>query len=130
MSKNLNELAAWPRTEAEVTAESLARYLTVQAQTRRLELRAAVREIECRDCSTAAASKAAEDLTGLFGLVKALKALQVVAPEVADEVARDLWADWHDGGAVGEWLHAWLVGFGIDPARVDAVAGELAREAA
>src|SRR5690606_31402071 len=102
----------------------------VQAQKRRLELRAAVREIECRHCSTAAASKAAAELTGFVGLVKALTALQVAAPAVADEVAQDLWADWHDGGAVGEWLHAWLVGFGIDPARVDAVAGELAREAA
>lgn len=130
MSNPLDELAPWPRSEDEVTAESLARHLTVQAQKHRLQAKAAARQIECRECATAVSSKAGSDLTDVYGLVKALKALQAVAPATADEVARDLWADWHDGGALGEWLHAWLVGFGIDPARVDAVAGEMAREAA
>lgn len=123
MSKNpVNDIAPYPRREADATADALARNLTVVAQ---LNWRRML------DTETGEDTRAATNLlVNLYGIVKVLKALQAVAPETADEVARDLWADWHDGGAVGEWLHAWLVGFGIDPARVDAVAGEMAREAA
>jgi hypothetical protein len=123
MSTNpLNDIAPYPRREADATADAMARNLTVVAQ---LNWRRML------DTETAEDTRAATNLlVNLYGIVKLLKALQAVAPETADEAARDLWADWQDGGALGEWLHAWLTEFGIAPERVDEVAAGLAREAA
>lgn len=123
MSTNpLNDIAPWPRSEDEVTAESLTRFLVVQAWAHRTHRRTATSDID-REWATS-------EIVNSFGIAWLLRALQSVAPGTADEAAKDLWSAWSDGGAVDEWLHAWLTGFGIDPARVDAVAGELAREAA
>lgn len=118
----LNTIAPYPSRESEATADALARNLTVVAQ---LNWRRML------DTETAEETRAATNLmVNLFGIVKVLKALQTVAPETADEVARDLWSDWEDGGSVGEWLHSWLRDFGIDPERVNAAAAELMRDAA
>lgn len=118
----LNTIAPYPVHESEATADALARNLTVVAQ---LNWRRML------DTETAEETRAATNLmVNLFGIVKVLKALQAVAPETADEVARDLWSDWEDGGAVGEWLHSWLRDFGIDPEQVNAAAVELMRDAA
>jgi hypothetical protein len=122
MSNPLNDLAPYPRRESEVTAESLTRSLMVQAQ--------------ANWHRTLNAGPAAENhpatnrLIDVFGIVKLLKALQAIAPDTADEVARDLWSDWRDGAAMGEWLHAWLVDAGIAPERVDAAAADVMRDAA
>jgi hypothetical protein len=118
----LNTIAPYPSRESEATADALARNLTVVAQ---LNWRRML------DTETAEETRAATNLmVNLFGIVKVLKALQTVAPETADEVARDLWSDWEDGGSVGEWLHSWLRDFGIDPEQVNAAAVELMRDAA
>lgn len=123
MSTNpLNDIAPYPRSVDEVTAYSLGRHLAVQAWVQRTHRRTATSGTDW-EWSTS-------EIVNLFAIVWLLRALQAVAPETADEAAKDLWLAWEDGGALGEWLHAWLVGFGIDPARVDAVADELAREAA
>lgn len=118
----LNTIAPYPSRESEATADALARNLTVVAQ---LNWRRML------DTETAEETRAATNLmVNLFGIVKVLKALQTVAPETADEVARDLWSDWEDGGSVGEWLHSWLRDFGIDPEQVNAAAAELMQDAA
>ena len=122
MSNPLNDVAPYPRTEQDATADALARNLTVVAQMNWRRM---------LDTEKAEDTRAATNLmVNLFGIVKVLKALQAVAPATADEVARDLWSDWEDGGAVGEWLHSWLRDFGIDPEQVNAAATELMREAA
>lgn len=122
MSNPLNELAPYPRRESEVTAESLARSLLVQAQANRHRM--------IRGRAPGDAVAGANRLVDVYGVVKLLKVLQTVAPDAADAVARDLWSDWHDGAAVGEWLHAWLSGAGIDPDAVNAAAADLMWDAA
>lgn len=123
MSTNpLNEFAPWPRTAAEVTAESLARSLTVQAQANWTRMLSAGPASE--------AHTAANRVIDVYAIVKLLKTLQAVAPDTADEVARDLWSDLRDAVSIGEWLHSWLTEYGIDPERVDAAASHLMREAA
>ncbi|MEV4672691.1 hypothetical protein AB0K34_13635 [Actinomadura sp. NPDC049382] len=118
----LKTIAPYPLHESEVTADALARNLTVVAQLNWQRM---------LDTETAEETRAATNLmVNLFGIVKLLKALQTVAPETAEEVARDLWSDWEDGGSVGEWLHSWLTGFGIDPEQVNAAATDLIRDAA
>lgn len=118
----LNSIAPYPQTETDVTADSLARHLTVQAWAQRTHRQNATDPTD-REWATS-------EIVTLFAVVKLLRALQAVAPETADEVARDLWSDWEDGGSVGEWLHSWLRDFGIDPERVNAAAAELMRDAA
>lgn len=119
---NLNEIAPYPRSESEVTAESLARSLMVQAQANWHRMLTAATTAESRE--------ATNRLVDVYGQVALLKALQAVAPETADEAARDLWADWEDGGAIGERLHGWLTAAGIDPERVNAAAVDAMRDAA
>ncbi|WP_329521198.1 hypothetical protein [Spirillospora sp. NBC_01491] len=107
----LNELAPYPRTEAEVTADALVRNLAVWAYANRSRRRAATTAAE-RDAATA-------EIVNLYGIVKVLRALQTLAPDAADEVARGVWRDWEDGAAVDEWLSLWLAGYGIEPSAVD-----------
>jgi hypothetical protein len=122
MTNPLNDLAPYPRTEQDATADAVARNLTVVAQFNWRRM---------LDTETGEDTRSATNLlVNLYGIVKVLKALQAVAPETADEVARDLWGDWQDGGVLGEWLHAWLTEYGIDPERVNATAASLMREAA
>jgi hypothetical protein len=94
MNNPLNDLAPYPRTESEVTAESLLRSLMVQAQANRQRM------IYDRDANGAVSG--GNRLIDVYGLVKLLK----------------------------EWLHAWLVGAGIDPERVNAAAADAMRDAA
>lgn len=123
MSTNpLNDIAPYPATEDEVTAESLARHLTVTAWAHRTHRKNATSSTD-REWATS-------EIVNTFGIVSLLRALQAVAPETADEAAKDLWLAWEDGGSVDEWLHAWLTGFGIAPERVDAAAADLMRDAA
>lgn len=113
----LNNLAPYPRSVDDVTADSLGRYLAVQAWAHHTH-RPTDRE------------QTAAETADLFGLAWLLRTLKVVAPETADEAAKDLWLAWEDGGAVREWLWTWLIGAGIDPEEVTAAATDLAQEAA
>ena len=123
MSTNpLNDIAPYPRRESDATADALARNLTVIAQSNWRRM---------LDTEMGEDTRSATNLlVNLYGIVKLLRALQAVAPETADEVARGLWGDWQDGGVLGEWLHAWLTEYGIAPERVDAAANDLMRDAA
>lgn len=123
MSTNpLNELAPYPRTVEEVTAESLSRHLTVTAWAHRTHRKTAISSTD-REWATS-------EIVSNFGIVSVLRALQAVDEVKADEAAKGLWSAWDDGAAVGEWLHAWLTGFGIAPELVDAAASNLMRDAA
>lgn len=123
MSTNpLNDIAPWPETEDEVTADTLGRHLAVWAWAHRTHRKTATTDTD-REWATS-------ETVNLFSVAKVLRALQVAAPETADEVAKDLWSDLFGGAAVDEWLHAWLTEYGIDPVRVDAAAADLMREAA
>ncbi|TDD97593.1 hypothetical protein [Actinomadura rubrisoli] len=119
MSDTLNDLAPWPATEADVTAESLARYLAVRAQAHQTHRKTASSP-EGREWATSAT-------VDMFGLVKLLRILQEVAPETADEAAKGLWSDWQDGAPVDEWLWSWLTEYGIDPEAVNRAAVDLSR---
>lgn len=122
MTNPLYEIAPYPRSESEVTAEALGRHLTVQAWAHRTHRKNAT--------SPADREWATSEIVNLFGIVSFLRALQAVAPETADEAAKNLWLAWDDGGAIDEWLHTWLQGFGIDPKRVNAAASDAMRDAA
>ena len=129
MSTNpLNDLAPYPRTADEATADAMARHLTVTAQYRKALIDSLV------DCRTAEERTRYLDSVGLMiaehSLAKTLRALIEHAPDHADEVARRVWTAWEDGGAIAEDLHAWLTEYGIDPGRVDAAVNDLMRDAA
>jgi len=123
MSTNpLNDIAPYPRSVDEVTAYSLGRHLAVQAWVQRTHRRTATSGTDW-EWSTS-------EIVNLFAIVWLLRALQAVAPETADEAAKDLWLAWEDGGAVREWLWSWLTAAGIDPGQVTAVASGLPQEVA
>ncbi|MFG2001729.1 hypothetical protein ACGFNU_21515 [Spirillospora sp. NPDC048911] len=124
MSTNpLDEFARCPQTTTDVTAESLTRHMAVSAQRRVIII-----DRLMEDTSPAGQLRYMDAiglLVGEFSVVKLLRALSEHAPGMADEVAKDLWGDWEDGGAIGEWLWEWLAEYGIDAAQVSKVAGEM-----
>src|SRR5690242_7382838 len=129
MSTNpLKDIAPYPRTVDEATAEAMARHLAVTAQYR---MAASDRLV---DCHTPEQKARYLDSVGLMiaehSLVKMLRALMEHAPDHADEVARRVWTGWEDGAVIAEDLHSWLTEYGIDPGRVAAAANDLMREAA
>ena len=121
MNTTLNDIAPWPRTEDEVTADSLGRHLTVTAWAHRTHR---------KNATGTDREWATSEIVNTFGIVSVLRALQAVAPQAADEAAKNLWSAWDDGGSVYELLHSWLTEYGIDPGRVDATANDLMRDAA
>ena len=110
--------APYPRNEDEVTAAALLRHLTVAAQVAWAmqwetfeKYYDAAKDPALRDLWMASISLSVSDFTGVF----LLRALIEHAPiAVADQVARDLWLVWEDGGAVGEWLWEYLDEYGIN----------------
>ncbi|MGI5414265.1 hypothetical protein [Actinomadura luteofluorescens] len=129
MSTNpVNEFAPYPRTVDEATAEAMVRHLAVTA---RYRMTASDRLVDCR---TAEERTRYLDSVGLMiaehSLAKTLRALIAHAPDHADEVARRVWTAWEDGAVIVEDLHSWLIGYGIDPERVDAAALNVMRDAA
>lgn len=108
----LEQVAPYPATEAEATAENLIRYLVARASSAQFDADGhmyrqdwELHALTCRDILTT------------YGLIVALKTLP---PEVADEIAERIWADWRDGAQVGEWLWQWAIEVGIDPVRLRA----------
>jgi hypothetical protein len=125
---SLEKFAAYPTSEQDVTADKLARISAVQAQaswSRIFPLLHAKNEAKGKPNA-----KDADDIHYLtmanavaeYTVVHLLRTLQEHAPEKADEVARDIWGTWEDGGAVGEWVWEWLAGYGINPDEVSAAA--------
>lgn len=111
----LDQIAPYPKTEAEVTADKLARSFAVHAQ---VHWRMAIDHPD-RD-------KAYE--SGLwvgqyFTLTFLLRELQQRAGRTAaDEVARNLWAEIDAVDSIGGWVWNWLDGYGINQAKVNEIA--------
>jgi hypothetical protein len=128
MSNHLNDLAPYPRSVDEATAETLIRHLAVSAQYRMTVNDTLV------DCRTPDERTRYLDNVGLLigehSLAKALRALIEHAPAQADEVAKQVWVAWEDGATIAEDVSAWLTGFGIDPDAVNVAAADAMRDAA
>ncbi len=95
ISDRLLEIAPYPERAEQVTAQGLARYLAVRASV-----------INHQQLSPDAPfSRSQVDLlTVLFCAAHALYALDECGRGVADQVAREIWNAWEDGGGIGEWL--------------------------
>jgi hypothetical protein len=65
-----------------------------------------------------------------FSTVFLLRQVREVAPDRADEIAKQLHTMWQDGGCFNECLFDWLVEAGIDPAAVQRAVTEQAQEQA
>ncbi|MBN6054566.1 hypothetical protein JYK22_21670, partial [Nonomuraea sp. RK-328] len=108
----LNEIAPFPKTADEVTADSLARALTASAYLASGNIQfpspLAPREEFRRH---AIAIKA---VTREFAAAYLLRSLKEHAPDKADEVAKQLFDMW-SGGDIDEWMWDWLRGYGINP---------------
>jgi hypothetical protein len=126
MSTPLNDLAPWPATEAEVTAETLLKHLTVCASARehetgRLAQKALANDPTAEDVRRY--SESFEVLAARFGVVFLLRQIQQQSSQDwADEVARHLWSLWQDGGSIPEFLWDWTAGYGIDPEQLETLA--------
>jgi hypothetical protein len=112
---SLNDIAPWPRTEAEATADAVAKSLTVGAHARD-------RYIQTLNTTDKEWGTQVGLLVNEFGVVYLLKFLADFHPDVADDAARLLWSHWEDGGVIPELLWGWLSKWGIDPDQVAEVA--------
>lgn len=106
MTKNL---APYPTSAEDVTAERLAAHLAVSAQRRYL--------------ATINAAEFDRTTMNLFvkewGVIYLLReAEERAGMAFADRLARDLWEAWNDGSGLGEFLYEWLTEYGIDPEQV------------
>lgn len=101
--------APYPTSSGEVTAENLARHLTVQAQRTNGQIMTA----------SGIDRDAMARFVYEFGCAHLLReALAHLGPVDADEIARALWEAWDDGGTPGELLWEWLTEYGINPEQV------------
>jgi hypothetical protein len=103
----------YPETPEDVTADSLARYMAVAGWD------AWTRWTATPEADRTSTGRKIRDLTLLaavdgYAITRLLRALADIAPERADDVARDLWEAWDAGSAIGEELHDWLREYGID----------------
>jgi hypothetical protein len=106
-----NNPAPYPTSAADVTAEGLARHLAVQAQRTNAQIMTA------SGLNRDAMARFVYEWGVTFLLREALAHL---GPVAADDIARDLWEAWQDGGSPGEFLWEWLTEYGIDPEQVSA----------
>jgi len=108
----ITQLAPYPAAADQVNADNLARHLTAAAFARQPRL--------FRPEQTAALNQAiASAYVAEYAVAALLRALTAVAPEAADQAARDVWDAWEDGGTCGEQLWEWLTEYGIDPGSVE-----------
>lgn len=126
----VDDIAPYPRTEQDVTAEVLVRRAAVEAVFRHQRAQ--------RHCLQAAATGTKADLqmsnesvAALFaelGNVLLLRALVEHAPEQADAVAREFWHVLADGSDIDAWLGEWLTEYGVDPEAVNRVGEAQSRQ--
>lgn len=115
MSESLNDLAPWPQTREEATAETLGKAIAVAAWARQVR----IHEMPVADDSYHAQVGI---LVNEYGVLWLLKFLGDFHPDVADDAAREVWSEWEAGDGIHEWLWSWLTGWGIDPKLVAEVA--------
>lgn len=112
---SLDDLAPWPQTEAEATADAVAKAVAVSAWARQVH----IHEMGVTDDNY---HSQIGILVNEYGVVWLLKFLGDFHKDVADDAAREVWAEWEDGSGIHEWLWEWLTGWGIDPAQVAEIA--------
>lgn len=110
----------YPRHEAYVTADRLARYLTVAGMEHakhHLDEIAGDREFDLTDTDqTRAQLEALHSIavTQTFAVTDLLRELQQhVPPRIADQIAKNVWGAWEDGGVIHELFYEWAVEYGI-----------------
>jgi hypothetical protein len=108
----LNDIAPWPASEDEVSAEALARAVAVRAHGLREWAKANVADSHMHSLAVSSAASA-------LGVVDALTTTG--DKSAANARARWLWRAWRDDETADE-LHHLLTGFGIDPEQVAKVA--------
>jgi len=120
----------WPLTEQQATARQVAEAFTIRALVSLREFTSRVGKLPPKpgddaDPATVAAFRTAADeyvmwiamLSTEFATVTALRALIKADPALADDIARTIWESIQHGDSIGEWLHAYAVEYGIDPAQ-------------
>lgn len=123
---NANDVGPYPKTEGEVTADSLIRYYLALVSIRCEE------SITAFDLPTTAENlrviKAASDsFVQSWTVLALLRQVRLAAPDIADSVALSLWQSWEDGGSMPEFLWEWARDEGVDPdARIVAISGTAA----
>jgi hypothetical protein len=120
----LNDLAPWP-SEDDTTAASLLKYFTAVTFVYENEVSAlthAAFNDDATDDDKRRYSDACHKVVAGFGEVLLLRSLIEVAPEKADDIARDLRLCLIDGSVIPELLWEWMVESGIDPEQVKALA--------
>lgn len=123
MPESLHDLAPWPQTRAEATADAVAKALTVSAWARQARI---------HDMSEADDAYRAQVgiLVNEYGVIWLLKFLRDFHKDVADDAAVEVWAEWEDGSSIHEWLWEWLTEWKIDPDEVSRIAAEQRAEQA
>lgn len=123
----LDDLAPYPRTVQEVTADTLAKALAVSAHYRQSLLNDPRSELLKGRLFAMTAGTIVSD----YAVIELLAALAKHAGvEVADEMARSLWEDWNDGQAVAVGLWQYVKAYDIDPEQVSRLAEKQREEQA
>lgn len=123
MSDFLKDLAPYPTSAGEASAEALAKNLACYAHIN-------FRQMLDLDATNDQQRQSMGQLVNLYGVVSTLRAFHEAAPDAADKAAADLWTAWDAGDSLGEWLWEWLSGWGIDPDRVIEAADRVRADAA
>jgi hypothetical protein len=103
------DLAPYPRTPDEASAQSLARHCTYMAQ------------LNYHQATNLNSPDAAPGAVSSYSVAKLLRALHDLNPQAADKAARDLWLDWEIGD-LGAEIARWLRDYGIDLNQVNEIA--------
>ncbi|GIM88857.1 hypothetical protein [Paractinoplanes toevensis] len=102
----MTNLAPYPTSADDVTADKLARHLAVATQ------HLHIKTIDAPDVSRDAMGRFVHQ----WGVLFLLREIQERAGvHQADALARALWESWQDGSHLGEMLWEWLTEYGIDP---------------
>jgi hypothetical protein len=141
MATLIDKFAPYPKTEADATAQNVYRYLLVSAQVSHLRWQAmdkpyvdstpsdpkhrvladayfAGAELFISHWSTLQVLRYAMDPTPWVRVGPAWGDPSQPQAPTADDIARDLWLGWEDGGGPAEVLWDWLVEAGIDPEEI------------
>jgi hypothetical protein len=114
----LDDIAPYPNTEQEATAEAMIRYLLVQAQA--TWHRALAVDPDAEDAKLG-------DAAHLYSVASLLGVFRHLNPRAGNEVSRELWATWEDPPSIGISIWDDLKQLGIDPDQVNRIADEQAR---
>lgn len=117
----VEDLARYPETEEQATAEALARYYAVEATRAWWEWKTTWQAWEDADAGSPEWARLKDEWNQAslsyhhsFTIAYLLRALAAVSPEQAAGAARRLYGFDQEGDAI-ERLYDWLTGYGIDP---------------